>query len=139
MASMLEMNTPKLNGTTIGLTFPNETLKLELERAQFPLMEYLRKALKNFDLTLDISVNEEAAKQYAFTPIEKYEKLKEKTLNIELLKKPLVWMFKLKLMKKILLLLFITSIIFMNCDGRKSHRESLQQAISEFNQNKAAP
>ncbi|MEZ4857167.1 MAG: hypothetical protein R2812_11915 [Gelidibacter sp.] len=37
-------------------------------------------------------------------------------------------------MKKILLLLFITSIIFMNCDGRKSHRESLQQAISEFNQ-----
>ncbi|MEZ4857166.1 MAG: DNA polymerase III subunit gamma/tau [Gelidibacter sp.] len=87
MASMLEMNTPKLNGTTIGLTFPNETLKLELERAQFPLMEYLRKALKNFDLTLDISVNEEAAKQYAFTPIEKYEKLKEKNPNIELLKK----------------------------------------------------
>ncbi len=87
MASILEMDTPKLDGTTIGLEFPNETLKIELERAQFPLMEYLRKTLKNFDLSLNISVNEEVAKQYAFTPIEKYQKLKEKNPNIELLKK----------------------------------------------------
>ncbi|MCK7591116.1 DNA polymerase III subunit gamma/tau [Subsaxibacter sp. CAU 1640] len=87
MASILTMGTPKLNDTTIHLEFPNETLKVELERAQFPLMEYLRKALKNYDLSLDISVNEEIEKQYAFTPIEKYQKLKEKNPNIELLKK----------------------------------------------------
>ena len=86
MASILEMDTPKLSGTDIGLEFPNETLKVELERAQFPLMEYLRKTLKNFDLKLVISVNEEVAKKYAFSPIEKYEKLKEKNPNIELLK-----------------------------------------------------
>lgn len=86
MASILEMDTPKLNGTSIGLEFPNDTLKVELERAQFPLMEYLRKTLKNFDLKLVISVNEEVAKKYAFSPIEKYEKLKEKNPNIELLK-----------------------------------------------------
>ena len=87
MASILEMDTPKLQGTSIGLEFPNETLKIELERAQFPLMEYLRKTLKNFDISLNITVNEEAAKQYVFTPIEKYQKLKEKNPNIELLKK----------------------------------------------------
>ena len=87
MASILEMDTPKLEGTSIGLEFPNETLKIELERAQFPLMEYLRKTLKNFDISLNITVNEEAAKQYVFTPIEKYQKLKEKNPNIELLKK----------------------------------------------------
>ncbi|GFZ94669.1 hypothetical protein GCM10011531_28020 [Aquaticitalea lipolytica] len=87
MASILEMDTPKLQGTSIGLEFPNETLKIELERAQFPLMEYLRKTLKNFDISLNIIVNEEAAKQYVFTPIEKYQKLKEKNPNIELLKK----------------------------------------------------
>ena len=87
MASILEMDTPKLEGTSIGLEFPNETLKIELERAQFPLMEYLRKTLKNFDISLNIIVNEEAAKQYVFTPIEKYQKLKEKNPNIELLKK----------------------------------------------------
>jgi len=87
MASILEMNTPKLNETTICLEFPNETLKVELERAQFPLMEFLRKSLNNYDIKLDISVNEEASKQYAFTTKEKYEKLKEKNPNIELLKK----------------------------------------------------
>jgi DNA polymerase-3 subunit gamma/tau len=41
----------------------------------------------NFDLHLDIKVNEEIAKKYAFTPQEKYEKLKEKNPNIELLRK----------------------------------------------------
>ena len=34
-----------------------------------------------------ITVNEEVATKYAFTPQEKYEKLKEKNPNIELLKK----------------------------------------------------
>ena len=87
MASILEMNTPQLNDTTIYLEFPNESLKLELERAQFPLMEHLRKSLNNYDLKLEISINEEAAKQYAFTTREKYEKLKAKNPNIELLKK----------------------------------------------------
>jgi len=87
MASILEMNTPKLNDTIICLEFPNETLKVELERAQFPLMEHLRKSLNNYDLKLEISVNEETTKQYAFTTREKYEKLKAKNPNIELLKK----------------------------------------------------
>lgn len=87
MASILTMDTPKLNDTSIHLEFPNETLKIELERAQFPLMEFLRKTLKNYDLSLHISVNEEIAKQYVFTPMEKYQKLKEKNPNIELLKK----------------------------------------------------
>ena len=87
MASILEMDTPKLKDTTIHLEFPNETLKIELERAQFPLMEYLRKTLKNYDLTLEISVNEEIEKHYSYTPMEKYQKLKEKNPNIDLLKK----------------------------------------------------
>ncbi len=87
MASILEMDTPKLNGTDIQLAFPNESLKIELERAQFPLLDFLRKTLLNYDLKLDIKVNEEVAKKYAFTALEKYEKLKEKNQNIELLRK----------------------------------------------------
>ncbi|OUR91997.1 DNA polymerase III, subunit gamma and tau [Flavobacteriales bacterium 34_180_T64] len=87
MASILEMDVPKLNGTDIGLIFPNETLKIELERAQFPLMEFLRKSLRNYDLKLRISVNEELDKKYIYNSKEKYEKLKEKNPNIELLKK----------------------------------------------------
>jgi DNA polymerase-3 subunit gamma/tau len=86
MVSILEMDTPKLNGTDIKLAFPNETLRVELERAQFPLMEFLRKKLRNFSLKLDITVNEDVAKKYVFTAEDKYEKLKEKNPNIELLR-----------------------------------------------------
>lgn len=87
MASILEMEVPKLNGTSICVTYSNNTNKIELERSQYPLLVYLKKTLKNYDLHLDISVNEEVAKKYAFTPQEKYEKLKEKNPNIELLKR----------------------------------------------------
>nr|WP_321235256.1 DNA polymerase III subunit gamma/tau [uncultured Psychroserpens sp.] len=87
MASILEMSKPTLNTTTIQLEFPNDTLRVELEKSQYPLMEFLRKSLLNYDLKLDISVNEEISKKYAFTTQEKYEKLKEKNSNIEVLRK----------------------------------------------------
>ncbi|WP_298894808.1 DNA polymerase III subunit gamma/tau [uncultured Psychroserpens sp.] len=87
MASILEMGKPGLKGTDIQLEFPNDTLRVELERAQYPLMEFLRKTLQNFNLKLDISVNEEISKKYAFTTQEKYEKLKEKNPSIEVLRK----------------------------------------------------
>ncbi|MBT8323784.1 MAG: DNA polymerase III subunit gamma/tau, partial [Winogradskyella sp.] len=87
LASILEMETPVLEGINIKITYPNETLKLELEREQYNLMGFLRKELNNFDLKLDIGVSEEVSKKYAFTPREKYDKLKEKNPNLELLKK----------------------------------------------------
>ncbi|NRD21451.1 DNA polymerase III subunit gamma/tau [Winogradskyella eckloniae] len=86
MASILQMDQPKLKGTTIYLTYSNNTNKIELQRAEFPLMAYLKKKLLNYNLKLDITVNEEIAKKYAFTPQEKYEKLKEKNPNIEVLR-----------------------------------------------------
>ena len=86
MASILQMDEPKLIDTTIHLTYSNNTNKIELERAEFPLMAFLKKTLLNYDLKLDITVNEEVAKKYAFTPLEKYEKLKEKNPNIEILR-----------------------------------------------------
>ncbi|MBT8244612.1 MAG: DNA polymerase III subunit gamma/tau [Winogradskyella sp.] len=87
MASIMEMELPKLEGTKMTITYSNNTNKIELERAQYPLLAHLRKACKNYDLHFKIIVNEEVAKKYAFTPQEKYEKLKEKNKNIELLKR----------------------------------------------------
>ncbi len=86
MASILQMDKPKLKDTTIYLTYSNNTNKIELQRAEFPLMAFLKKTLLNYDLKLNITVNEEVAKKYAFTPQEKYEKLREKNPNIELLR-----------------------------------------------------
>ena len=82
----MEKEIPKIKDSDILLNYSNNTNKIELEKAQYPLLGYLRKTLKNYDLTLNISVNEELASKYAFTPQEKYEKLKEKNPNIELLK-----------------------------------------------------
>jgi DNA polymerase-3 subunit gamma/tau len=62
-------------------------MKKEIEREQSGLMSFLKQALHNYHITLSISVNEETAKKYAFTPEEKYEKLREKNPAIDLLRK----------------------------------------------------
>ncbi|MCF6295585.1 MAG: DNA polymerase III subunit gamma/tau [Flavobacteriaceae bacterium] len=87
LASILQIDTPKLEGTTIHLEFPNATNKVEVERQQYELLGSLRKELNNFDISLSITVNEELEKNYAYSTIEKFEKLKEKNSKIELLRK----------------------------------------------------
>ncbi|MBR9758182.1 MAG: DNA polymerase III subunit gamma/tau [Algicola sp.] len=87
LASVLSIDKPKLDGTTIHLEFPNHTNKVEVERQQYDLLNHLRKDLKNYDISLAITVNEEIEKKYAYTAQEKYEKLKEKNPNIDLLRK----------------------------------------------------
>ncbi|WMI65017.1 DNA polymerase III subunit gamma/tau [Aestuariibaculum sp. YM273] len=87
LASILAMDVPKVKGTTIHVEYPAETNKVEVERNQYELMSYIRKSLNNYDISLSIDVNEVKQKQYAYTPIEKYEKLKEKNANIDVLRK----------------------------------------------------
>ena len=88
LAAILQIDTPKLiNENTIRLEFPNTTNKIEVERQQFELLQYLRKAINNFSISLDIIVNETLEKQYAYTPEDKYQKLVEKNIHVELLRK----------------------------------------------------
>jgi len=87
LLSHLTMGTPTLKGTMIQLEFPNSTIKVEVERAKYELVGYLRETLKNYDIDLDIVVNEAAVKRYAYTPMEKFEKLKEKNPLMENLRK----------------------------------------------------
>lgn len=88
MAAILKIDTPKLiNNTLIALEFPNSTNKIEVERQQTELLQFLRKSLNNFDIKLDITVNETMEKKFAYTTAEKYAKLKEKNPAIESLKK----------------------------------------------------
>ncbi len=87
LASILSIDTPKLKGTTAHLEFPNATNKVEVERQQYDLLAYIRKALKNYDINVSITINEVKEKQYAYTTIEKFEKLKEKNPHIDLLRK----------------------------------------------------
>jgi DNA polymerase-3 subunit gamma/tau len=87
LASSLATDTPKLEKDhIICIELPNSTMKKEVEREQQELMTFLKKSLNNYKLLLKITVNEEAARQYAFTPEEKYQKLKEKNPAIDLLR-----------------------------------------------------
>jgi DNA polymerase-3 subunit gamma/tau len=86
LASIMESDMPKLNGKIITIELPNETMKNDMERGQNQLMAFLKKKLQNTLITLEINVNEQAAKKYAFTDIEKYNKLKETNPLIEKLR-----------------------------------------------------
>lgn len=88
MASNLLADEPKLKeGFKIFIELPNGTMKKEIEREQGPLLAFLKEKLQNHSLALEIAVNEETAKKFAFTPEEKYEKLREKNPAIDLLRK----------------------------------------------------
>lgn len=85
--SHLTMGIPKLKGTIIHLEFPNQTIKTEVERAKYELLGFLREKLQNYDIDLDIKVNETSVKRYAYTTREKFEKMKEKNPLIEKLRR----------------------------------------------------
>jgi len=88
LASNLNADIPKLrNETTLWIEMPNGTMKKEIEREQYDLMEYLKLKLNNHFINLQITVNEATAKKFAFTPEEKYQKLREKNPTIDLLRK----------------------------------------------------
>ncbi|MEM1339542.1 MAG: DNA polymerase III subunit gamma/tau [Bacteroidota bacterium] len=87
LASNLGSDVPKLKSSeTIRIELPNSTMKKEVEREQGMVLEYLREKLNNYTIALEVSVNEENMKKYAFTPEEKYQKLKEKNPAIDLLR-----------------------------------------------------
>ena len=89
LLSHLTMSKPLLEGTSINLVYPNHTIKTEVERAQHDILSFIKDKLQNYDINLAITVNETAEKKYAYTPIEKYEKLIEKNPLLNTLRKEL--------------------------------------------------
>ena len=51
------------------------------------LLKHLRQKLNNYQIDFKVIINEAATKEYIYTAQEKYEALKKKNPNIELLKK----------------------------------------------------
>ena len=87
MATYMQMNDPTLNGTTITLELPNQSTKEEFLTGCHELIGYLRGKLHNHDITIEVVVNETVENKYAFTPQEKFERLKQINPTIELLRK----------------------------------------------------
>ena len=87
VASIMNASKPTIKENEIHFELPNNLMKDQLDRAKGPLLKYLRENLNNFKISIIIDVNEEVTKKYAYTPQEKYQKLKEKNSAMELLKK----------------------------------------------------
>ena len=87
MATYMLINDPTLDGTTIKLELPNEGSKVDFDNSKTELLGYLRGKLHNHDIVIDVHVNEVTETKYAFTPLEKYEKLKAINPAMELLRK----------------------------------------------------
>ena len=87
VASIMNANTPTVKGNEIHFALPNTLMRDQLQRAKTNLLKHLRESLNNYKIDIIIEVNEEETKKYAYTPQEKYQKLKEKNSALELFKK----------------------------------------------------
>lgn len=87
MATYMLINDPTLEGSTIKLELPNEGSKVDFDNNKTELLGYLRGKLHNHDIVIDVHVNEVTQNKHAFTPLEKYEKLKAINPAMELLRK----------------------------------------------------
>jgi DNA polymerase-3 subunit gamma/tau len=87
VASIMNSNVPRLENGIVHFQLPNASMKDQLNRAKPPLLKHLREKLNNYKIDIVVDVNEQETKKYAYTPDEKYQKLKEKNSALELLKK----------------------------------------------------
>ena len=87
MESLLLINDPTLKGTIITHELPNEGSKIDFETEKNELLGYLKGKLRNHDITIETIVNETVANKFAFTSLDKYNRLNEINPNLELLRK----------------------------------------------------
>lgn len=87
VASVITAGEPKLaQNFEILFSLPNSLMSNQLERAKPKLLRHLREALNNYGISIKVVVNEKVEKKFAYTPHEKYQKLKEKNPLLETLK-----------------------------------------------------
>ena len=86
VASLLTINDPILEGTTIIHELPNDSSKIDFEKEKPELLGYLRGKLHNHDITIDVKVNETLVLKKNYTPQDKYNRLVELNPNLELMR-----------------------------------------------------
>ncbi|MCZ8168459.1 MAG: DNA polymerase III subunit gamma/tau [Flavobacterium sp.] len=87
MEALLRINDPRLEGTTIIHTLPNQGSKLDFDKEKPELVAFLRAKLHNHEIGLEVEVNEEVKSKIAFTPQDKYHRLQEINPALEMLRK----------------------------------------------------
>ena len=94
LASIMQIDQPEvIKYNEIHFTLSNNTNKIELEKNKYGLVKFLRKKLKNSKIELIVNVNKEKEKKFAYSTLEKFEKLKSINPSIEKMRSE----FKLRL------------------------------------------
>ena len=86
LASLLTINDPTLEGTTIIHELPNESSKIDFEKEKPELLGYLRGKLHNHNINIDVKVNETLVQRKSYTAQDKYNRLAELNPNLELMR-----------------------------------------------------
>ena len=87
MASILATDLPSLKENFhVKFMLPNKLMEDQLKLGRPKLIKFLRESLNNFGITINVVVNETVEKKFAYTPQEKYNKLKEKNPFLKKLK-----------------------------------------------------
>jgi len=87
MASILAADLPSLKENFhVQFMLPNKLMEDQLKLGKPKLIKFLRESLNNFGITINVVVNETVEKKFAYTPQEKYNKLKEKNPFLKKLK-----------------------------------------------------
>ena len=76
-ASTLKIADMQLNGSVINLQVASNVAKNDILEIESKLLGYLHKVLRNYELSLQVNVNEEISKKILVTPEEKYSRLLE--------------------------------------------------------------
>jgi DNA polymerase-3 subunit gamma/tau len=66
-----------IKGTIIHIEVPNASMQMDIHGAQYGILSYVRKKLSNYDINIQVDVNEEVSKKYVFSATDKYDKLLE--------------------------------------------------------------
>ncbi len=86
IASIINADIPRMEGDFIKMTLPNDMMKAEMLKHRPKLMQFLKQNLNNYHIDLKVDVNEQEVKKFAYTPLEKYKKMREKNNALELLR-----------------------------------------------------
>ena len=87
IASIIGTDIPTLGADfQISFTVPNKLMRDQFKKGRPKLMNFLREKLNNYGIAIVVLLNEAVEKKFAYTPDEKYKKLKEKNPLLEKLR-----------------------------------------------------
>ena len=87
VASILAAGLPSVGKNfEIIVSLPSKLMADQLNKAKPKLLRFLREQLNNYGISINIIINKSVEKKFAYTPHEKFQKLKEKNPLLDKLK-----------------------------------------------------